>query len=152
MTSRTARSILLGAALLLGLLATWHVGSERRPLAVSSHDGSCKLEGVAKKRWFKTGDYGGWIFSDTEPEWVTARASIEIEGHSYRLPWKLVRHMADPGDLQIARLNAGTSFDVLVSGGDGAGYSGLYLKFSADGLWKAEVESVASSTPWKVYP
>lgn len=152
MASRTTWSILLGTTLLLVLLAIWHVGAAREAFVISSGDGSCKLEGVVKKRWFKTGDYGGWIFSDTEPEWVAARAAIEIEGHRYRLPPKLVRRMADPRGVEIARMAVGSGFDVLVTGGQGTGHSRLSLKFSADGLWKAEVEGVASASPWMVYP
>jgi hypothetical protein len=126
---------------------------KRQIVRVVSADGSCVFHCVQKERIIKTGKYGGWIFSDSEPDWVASSAHLEIDGILYRLPFRLVRKMANPHSIRMLTVDRSSQgMTVSFSGGDGAGSMRLALKFVGGKLVRAEADTVASYTPTPVYP
>ena len=139
--------------IVLAIVALWDRGAERKPFRVSSRDGSCVMEGVLKKRWFKTGSYG-WIFSDTEELWVGAEAWIRVGPERYPLPRAFASKLSNT-DKNIRILDCrhdGSRLEVKIDGGDGAGGMLVTLVIDQGKLVSAEALTVASDTPRKLYP
>ena len=126
---------------------------KRQTVRVGSVDGSCSFHCVEKERIFKTGKYGGWMFSDTEPDWVAASAHVEIDGVVYKLPSRLVRQMAEPHSIRMLAVERSPRQTIVsLLGGEGAGGMWLVLRFVEGKLERAEAETAASDKPWVVYP
>lgn len=145
---RTLQSLLIGSCL------AWVSCEKKHPLRADSADGRCIFHCTQKERSFKTGKYGGWIFADSEPDWVAGSAHVEIDGTTYKLPSRLVSKIANPQSIafhKVERVSA-KQIDIFLHGGDGAGGMLLELNFDGSNLVKAQAHTVASNDPWVVYP
>jgi len=142
----------IGAVVAIAFFSVASCG-KRQTLRVASTDGSCTFHCVQKERIIKTGKYGGWLFSDSEPDWVAVDALMEIDGVVYKLPSRLVSKIAKPNSIRnLAVERSSEQTTVSFHGGEGAGGMWLALRFVGGKLEHAEADTVASDRPWVVYP
>jgi len=126
--------------IVLATVALWERGAERKPFRIASRDGSCVMEGVLKKRWFKTGEFGWW-FTDSEPEWVGAEAWIIAGSGRYPLPRYVAAQIANAGSISITSCQfEGSRLEVKLDGGESAGRTFVTFVFKQGKLTMAKAE------------
>ncbi len=95
----------------------------------------------------------GYVFSGFDPDTVASDVTIAAGTETLQLPEKISRRIADPSSMRpMGHTISAGSGDVVIRGGDGGGAMTLTLSFRSGSLIRAEADTVASDTPWVVWP
>ncbi|WAC18123.1 hypothetical protein OVA24_12840 [Luteolibacter sp. SL250] len=125
----------------------------KRNAFVTTNGGSWEMHGTEKERIPKTGRYGGWLFTDSEPDWQATHLHFTDGSQRFDVPAMIIRNIAHPSELDFSVSgNTPSNFTISLSGGDAAGFHIVRLYYRNGTVRRAEADTAASFKPISIYP